>query len=104
MYLKSFLKGSSPLSSSSSSQVALTRGGVTCQILDFFFVLYWFNGCGNSDEESNYRGILSGFVKSLFSNVFICVLINFMNGNFYKIRVFNEKIDCANNIIYVKSF
>lgn len=95
MYLKSFLKGSSPLT---------TRGGVTCQILDFFFVLYWFNGCGNSDEESNYRGILSDFVKSLFSNVFICALVNFMNGNFYKIRVFNEKIDCANNIIYVKSF
>lgn len=95
MYLKSFLKGSSSLT---------TREGVTCQILDFFCLFYWFNGCRNSDEESNYRGILAGFVKSLFSNVLICMLVNFMNGNFYKIRVFNEKIDCANNIIYVKSF
>lgn len=32
------------------------------------------------------------------------MLVSFMNGNFYKIRVFNEKIDCANNIIYVKTF
>ena len=67
MYLKSFLKGSSPLT---------TRGGVTCQILDFFFVLYWFNGCGNSDEESNYEESFLVLLNLFFQTFsYVCSLI-----------------------------